>query len=64
MNQYNATSGSGGGNTGDTLYAYVKYNHSTTTSDYTNYLTPTGPLGNATIWLGHTVVLDSGDPSH
>ena len=48
MNQYNATSGSGGGNTGDTLYAYVKYNHSTTTTDYTNYLTPTGPLGNAT----------------
>jgi len=48
VNQYNATSGSGGGNTGDTLYAYVKYNHSTTTTDYTNYLTPTGPLGNAT----------------
>ena len=48
MNQYNATSGSGGGNTGDTLYAYVQYNHSTTASDYTNYLTPTGPLGNAT----------------
>ena len=48
MNQYNATSGSGGGNTGDTLYAYVQYNHSTTASDYTNYLTPTGPLGDAT----------------
>jgi hypothetical protein len=47
MNQYDATSGSGGSATGDTLYAYVKYNHSTTASDYTNYLTPTGPLGNA-----------------
>jgi len=48
MNQYNATSGSGGGNTGDTLYAYVQYNHSVNYADYTNYLTPTGPLGNAT----------------
>ena len=48
MNHYQAHSGSSGGNTGDTLYAYVQYNHSTTTSDYVNYLTPTGPLGNAT----------------
>jgi hypothetical protein len=47
MNHYNDHQGSGGSATGDTLYAYVKYNHSTTTSDYTNYLTPTGPLGNA-----------------
>lgn len=48
LNHYNDHQGSGGSATGDTLYAYVKYNHSTTTSDYTNYLTPTGPLGNAT----------------
>ena len=66
MNQYNSTSGSGGGNKGDTLYAYVKYNHSTTTSHYTNYLTPTGPLGNATnfawSYSGNSGL--SGDPSY
>ena len=67
MNHYNDHQGSGGGNTGDTLYAYVKYNHSTTTSDYTNYLTPTGPLGNATnmAWSysgGHGGL--AGDPSY
>ena len=66
MNQYNATSGSGGGNTGDTLYAYVKYDHSTTASDYTNYLTPTGPLGNATnmSWSHNSNSGLGGNPSY
>ena len=66
MNHYNPHNGSGGGNTGDTLYAYVKYNHSTTTSDYTNYLTPTGPLGNATnfSWSYSGTSGLSGDPSY
>ena len=65
MNHYIAHSGSGGGNTGDTLYAYVQYNHSTTTSDYTNYLTPTGPLGNATqmTWTHSSNSGNAGAPS-
>ena len=48
MNDYDAHVGSSGGNTGDRIYAYVDYDHSNDPADYTNYLTPTGPLGNAT----------------
>lgn len=66
LNYYISHVGSSGGNTGDTLYAYVRYNHSTTTSDYVNYLTPTGPLGNATnmTWTYSGSSGISGDPSY
>ena len=43
-------SGSGGGNTGDTLLIYLETANSKANpvaTDYTNYLTPTGPIGNA-----------------
>lgn len=65
LNHYNDHQGSGGSSTGDTLYAYVKYNHSTTTTDYTNYLTPTGPLGNAQnmAWTHSSNSGIGGDPS-
>ena len=40
-------SGSGGGNTGDRLYVYLESSAAVGVSDYTNYMTPTGPLGDA-----------------
>lgn len=42
-------SGSGGGNTGDRLLAYIETDSDFygTANDYVNYLTPSGPLGNA-----------------
>lgn len=41
-------SGSGGGNTGDRLLVYLEATAVVSASDYTNYMTPTGPLGDAT----------------
>ena len=42
-------SGSGGGNTGERIYVYLETGPVTpNANDYTNYLTPTGPLGDAT----------------
>lgn len=52
-----APSGSGGGNTGDTLFMYLETGSPTyNPADYTNYLTPSGPLGNATTfnWTNST----------
>lgn len=39
--------GSSGGNTGDTLLIYLEGAAAPVTTDYTNYLTPSGPLGDA-----------------
>ena len=39
--------GSGGGNTGDTIYVYLEQDKTLLHTDYDNYMTPTGPLGNA-----------------
>lgn len=46
---YTYFSGSGGGNTGDTLLVYIDTDNDLygTADDYVNYLTPNGPLGNA-----------------
>ena len=65
-NSYDAHIGSSGGNTGDRLYVYVDYDHSNDPADYTNYLTPTGPLGNATnfTWDHSGGGGQSGDPSY
>ena len=40
-------SGSGGSATGDTLFVYLENSGEIISSDYTNYLTPSGPLGDA-----------------
>lgn len=49
VNNPYAESGSSGGNTGDRLYVYLETGPTTyNAADYTNYLTPTGPLGDAT----------------
>ena len=47
MNLLSPTSGSGGGNTGDKLLVYLETEPEIHASNYTNYLTPTGPLGDA-----------------
>lgn len=46
---YTYFSGSGGGNTNDTLLVYIDTDTDLygTANDYVNYLTPSGPLGNA-----------------
>ena len=47
LNTPYAHTGSGGGNTGDTLLIYLEGGGNPVASDYTNYLTPSGPFGNA-----------------
>ena len=47
LNTVYPLSGSGGGNTGDKLLIYLDAGPTPTAEQYTNYLTPTGPLGNA-----------------
>ena len=48
MNIYDPHTGSGGGSTGDKLFVYLEYGAVGNHTNYTNYLTPTGPLGDAT----------------
>lgn len=47
MNQVYPHSGSGAGNASDKLLIYLDTASTPVASQYTNYLTPTGPLGNA-----------------
>jgi hypothetical protein len=47
LNTISPHSGSGGGNTGDKLLIYLETDTEIRASDYTNYLTPTGPHGDA-----------------
>ena len=47
MNFYDPHTGSGGGSTGDKLFVYLEYGAVGNHTNYTNYLTPTGPLGDA-----------------
>tara|TARA_R100000030_G_scaffold28254_1_gene20740 strand:- start:4530 stop:5912 length:1383 start_codon:yes stop_codon:yes gene_type:complete len=57
LNKTEPHSGSGGGNTGERLFVYLDNTPLTIqASDYTNYLTPTGPLGDATSfsWANNT----------
>ena len=57
LNKVQPHSGSGGGNTEERIYIYLDTRPLLIqASDYTNYLTPTGPLGNATNfnWTNNT----------
>jgi hypothetical protein len=47
MNIYDPHTGSGGSSTGDKLFVYLEYGAVGNHTNYTNYLTPTGPLGDA-----------------
>jgi hypothetical protein len=47
MNRVTPQVGSSGGNTGDTLLIYLETDSEISPSSYTNYLTPTGPHGDA-----------------
>ena len=66
MNNYDQHTGSSGSNTGDTLRVYLEYGAVGTHSDYTNYLTPTGPLGDARnlTWSHSSNSGNGGDPSY
>lgn len=60
-------SGSGGGNTGDTLLVYASaFPIEDNPAEFTNYLTPTGPLGDATgfSWTYNGTTGLGGDPSY
>ena len=47
MNIWDPFTGSGGSSTGDKLFVYLEYGAVGNHTNYTNYLTPTGPLGDA-----------------
>ena len=47
MNYHDPFTGSGGSSTGDKLFVYLEYGAVGNHTNYTNYLTPTGPLGDA-----------------
>jgi len=66
MNLWNPHSGSGGGSTGDKLFVYLEYSSAGDHTNYTNYLTPTGPLGDATqfTWTHSGGSGVSGDPAY
>jgi len=65
LNTPYAAVGPGGGNTGDTLLVYLETGD-VDASDYTNYLTPSGPLGDARSfsWSYNNASGLGGSPSH
>ena len=66
MNIYDPHTGSGGSNTGDRLFVYLEYGAAGNASNYTNYLTPNGPLGDARnfTWTHSTNSNAAGSPSY